>query len=91
MSESTWFLHVFEVADAHSQDLIAKSLQDEQSVVVEPRSVGPDSYVIVGCADVGQGQPILRTVLAVDPTAKLIHRAEGHDPVGLWPGDDPAL
>jgi hypothetical protein len=90
MSDSSWFLHIFEVSDVHAQEVIAKSLQDVDSVVVEPRTCGADSYVIIGGAEPGLAKPILRTVLNIDPEATLLHCAQGHDPATLWPEDHPA-
>jgi len=89
--DSSWFLHIFEVPDAHSQELIAKSFQDEASVVVEPRTCGPDTYVVIGSVPPLTRTSMLRMVLSIEPEATLVYRNEGADPVALWPIDHPAL
>lgn len=63
---------VFEVSDAHAQELIVGLLRGVADMTVSAASDGPDRLVTTRCADDVQATSVFRLVTSIDFNARLL-------------------
>jgi hypothetical protein len=75
MTDSSWLLQVYEVADLAARESAGSLLASVPGITVEARSCERGDFIIVECADTAQAMAMYELVVLADPHAELIYSA----------------
>lgn len=73
MDKPDWLVQIYELTDAHAQDLVAGLLAGVDDLTVSAGPDGKDHFVTVVLRDASKAQSVYQLVTSIDPKAVIIH------------------
>lgn len=80
MDKPDWLVQIYELTDAHAQNLVAELLAGIDDLTVNPGPNGPDHFVTVVLRNASKAQSVYQLVTSVDPKAVVIHSSTEQAP-----------
>ena len=72
MGDDSWFILIYETADAESQAHLAEGLQSLGHMIVDVEQGHDDYFVVVECQDTTPAMTLHELVMAIDADAELV-------------------